>query len=196
MVNNSMSLSRALSAYGSSTSSSQTQKSESTATSDASLKAATAKAAAPVQNSKSALARQQLNKVQLGLAKDINAALSKAGKPLTGAVEFNVDAHGALTMTGSDKDKANVAAVLKADKSTPSLTARLTAMDKQAEAFDRQNMQASALATAAKYTGNHAQNMMSTYQALMSHQSAASAVFSVSATSSQLTFKGAVDTKA
>lgn len=145
---------------------------------------------------KVALARQQLNKLQLGLAQDLRAALTKAGAHLSGTVDFNVGANGKLTLTGSEADKAKVQAVLAADKSVPSLSSRLTALDKQAESFDRQNLQSIAISTAIRTGGKSAQNVLAKYQSLMSQQPSSAAVFSLSDKTSQLAFNGAVDTKA
>ena len=145
---------------------------------------------------KSALARQQLNKQQLALAKDLRAALTKSGAQLDGTVDFSVDANGKLSVSGSDADKAKVQAALAADKSTPSLSSRLASLDKQAESFDKQNMQAIAISTAVRMAGKSTQNIMATYQSLMNQQSASSAVFSLSDKTSQLAFNGAVDAKA
>ena len=147
-------------------------------------------------SARAAAARQHLNMLQKSLAKDINAALAKAGQKLSGTVEFSVGADGKLTISGDEKDKAKMAAVLKADKSVPSMASRLADLDKQAEAFDKQNVQASAMSTAARRAGKSSQNLLALYQSLMSSQTSASAVFSMSASTSQLAFKGAVSTSA
>lgn len=203
MTINSLSLANALSAYNSSSLGKTTDASSKTTTSNgvsqakqtAAIGAGTATTSTQT-TARSAAARLQLNMLQQGLAKDIKAALTKAGKQLTGTLDFTLGSDGKLTVSGNDKDKASIAAVLNTDKSTPSLTARLTSLHKQAEAFDRQSVQANALSTAARYAGKNSQNLLAMYQSLMSNQSSSTTVFSMSDKTSQVAFKGAVATTA
>ena len=203
MTATSLSLAGALSAYGATTLSKSTDSSNQTASSAKSASAtplsgaiSSATAVSAQTSARAAAARQHLNMLQKGLAKDINVALAKTGQKLSGTVEFSVGNDGKLTLSGDEKDKAKIAAVLKADKSVPSLTSRVADLDKQAEAFDKQNVQASAMSTAARRAGKNAQNLLALYQSLMASQTSASAVFSMSDSSSQLAFKGAVSTSA
>lgn len=203
MTTTSLSLAGALSAYGATTLSKSTDSSSQAAsagkgtTATQSSAGTSSSAAVGGQTSaRAAATRQHLNMLQKSLAKDINAALAKTGQKLSGTVEFSVGADGKLTISGDEKDKAKMAAVLKADKSVPSITSRLADLDKQAEAFDKQNVQASALSTAARRAGKNSQNLLTLYQSLMASQTSASAVFSMSETTSQLAFKGAVSTNA
>jgi hypothetical protein len=145
---------------------------------------------------KAAVARQQLNTLQSALGKDIRAALTKAGQHLSGTVDVSLGSDGKLVFSGSDEDKAKLKAALSADKSTPSLTARLVSLAKQAESFDRQSVQSSALTTAARMAGKTSQNLVELYRSLMTTQSSSTAVFSLSDKSSQVAFKGAVSASA
>lgn len=203
MTTTSLSLAGALSAYGASTHSKSTDTStqaastaKSTALTQSSAGSSSLSSTSGQTSARAAAARQHLNMLQKSLAKDINAALAKAGQKLGGTVEFSVGSDGKLTISGDEKDKAKISAVLKADKSVPSITSRLADLDKQAEAFDKQNVQASALSTAARRAGKNAQNLLALYQSLMASQTSASAVFSMSASTSQLAFKGSVSTSA
>lgn len=203
MTINSLSLANALSAYNSSalgkatdasnkaTSSNGVSQSKQTAAIGTGTTTSSAQTTA-----RSAAGRLQLNMLQQGLAKDIKAALAKAGKQLTGTVDFTLGSDGKLSVSGNDKDKASITAILNADKSVPSLVSRLTSLNKQAEVFDRQSVQANALSTAARYAGKNSQNLLAMYQSLMSNQSSSSTVFSMSDKTSQVAFKGAVATTA
>ena len=139
--------------------------------------------------------RQTLDKLQQGIAKDLKAALQKAGVSLTGTVDFSVGANGALKVAGNAKDQANVQAVLSADRSTPSLAARIKSLDQRVELYDSQNTRSAALTTAARQAGKGS-NVLDLYQSMMSQNTKASAVFSVSDKSSQLAFSGALNSTA
>jgi len=206
MVTTSLSLSNALSNYTSSllNKSNGTSSQATSATSDDSVvQAALAKALAGStttsstnSSTKLTVARQHLNLLQQSLAKDIKSALSKAGQTLTGTVDFSLSSDGKLSVSGNEQDKAHINALLANDKSIPSLATRLTNLNKQAQAFDRQNVQTNAAMVAARQAGKGTQNLVSLYQSIMASQSASTAIFSVSDKTSQVAFSGAVETKA
>jgi len=203
MITNTSSLASLLTTFGA-TSSANTTGTASQATaslsSDSTLAAVLAKSRAATSNvnpsNKVALARQHLNLLQNGLAKDLRAALTNAGQSLTGTVDFSLTSSGKLSVSGNDHDKAQVAAILSSDKSVPSLSSRLTDLNKQAAAFDRQNVQSSAAMVAASQAGKGTQNLMALYQSMMASQAASTAVFSISDKTSQVAFSGAVTAKA
>jgi len=201
MVTTTLGLTSALNTYAASTSTSgktttTANQATTSAIGDSASTAASAKSSAATSNTvpstKLVVARQHLNLLQHSLAKDIRAALSKAGQSLTGTVDFRLTADGKLSMSGNDKDKAKVAAVLAADKSVPSLSSRLTDLNKQAASFDRQSVQSNAAMAAARQAGKGAQNLMTLYQSMMTSQTASTAVFSLSDKGSQVAFSGAL----
>lgn len=200
------SLSSAIAAYRSSilgtttTTAGQTTTKAGDTTTKASTKAAektqaTTRTAPATATAKTQQIRQTLDKLQQGIAKDLKAALQKAGVSLTGTVDFSVGANGALKVAGNAKDQANVQAVLSADRSTPSLAARIKSLDQRVELYDSQNTRSAALTTAARQAGKGS-NVLDLYQSMMSQNTKASAVFSVSDKSSQLAFSGALNSTA
>ena len=205
MVTNALSLTSALNTYNASTSGKTTSTANQATSSPigdsvATVTSASTKASAATSHvtpsTKLVVARQHLNLLQHSLAKDLRAALTKAGQALTGTVDFSLTADGKLSMSGSEMDKAKVAAVLAADKSSPSLSSRLTDLNKQAAAFDRQSVQSNAAMAAARQAGKGAQNLMALYQSMMTSQAASTAVFSLSDKTSQVAFSGALAAKA
>lgn len=210
MISNSFNVSSALTAYVDSLRA-KTQadttagdKTKNTAAGNTSTKATTATKTGTVSNSvlnktpasfKTTQARHDLDKAQLAVAKDIKAALTKAGTALKGEVSFSVDAKGALTISGSAEDKAAVAAALKADTSSPSLASRITSLSERAETVESNSRRSAAIMQAARHAG-HSSNLMSLYTSLMTQQGEATASFSMSDKASQMVFKGMVDSTA
>lgn len=125
----------------------------------------------------------------------LHLTLQKAGLSLTGTVAFSVCINGALKVSGNAKDHANVQAALNADRSSPSLTARIKSLDQRAEQHNNQNTRSAALTAAARQAGRGC-NVLELYQSMMSLNAPASAVFSVSEKSSQLAFFRALNSVA
>ena len=169
--------------------------SSNTATTSSSRIMSAAQTTRTVDGFRTEASRQELNKIQTALGKDIRTALSKTGYSLTGTIDFTVGSDGKVSVVGSDKDKAAVMAALKADQSAPSLESRIKALDTKAESFDKNYRQAATMQQAAKYAGRGT-NLVQLYSSLMAKQTASSAVFSVSAKDSQIAFKGSVSAQA
>lgn len=148
--------------------------------------AGTAKAATAVRN---------LETAQKALANDLRAAMGKAGVKLTGAVEFAVKSDGAVEIKGSDADKAAVKAFLKADASQPSFATRIAGQARDALKLSATIQQSAAISQAAKLAKTSG-GVMSLYTSMMQQTSAASAVFTVSANGSSLSYPGSLTANA
>ncbi|MFO6420651.1 hypothetical protein ACLBKS_10650 [Hylemonella sp. W303a] len=144
---------------------------------------------------KTATIARNLETAQVALAADLRAALEKALAKLEGNVQFSVNTKGEVTVEGSDKDKAAVQAVLKADTSDPSLASRIATQASDAMALSTQIQQSAAISQAAKSSATP-DGVISLYQSLMQQTASTSVVFSVSATSSTLTYPGSLKAKA
>lgn len=144
---------------------------------------------------KTATIARKLETGQVALAADLRAALNKALAKLEGNVQFSVSAKGEVTVEGSDKDKAAVQAVLKADTSDPSLASRIATQASDAMQLSSQIQQSAAISQAAKSSATP-DGVISLYQSLMQQTASTSVVFSVSATTSTLTYPGSLKAKA
>lgn len=96
-----------------------------------SSKAATSSDIPP--STKSQTAQAALNKRQLALGTELKSLLANAGFPLTGKLEFSVGANGLVNVSGNEADRSALDAVLKADKTQPQLSTRLTLLAKDAQ---------------------------------------------------------------
>ena len=144
--------------------------------------AGTAKTAGAVRNLESA---------QKTLSADLRAAMTKAGVKLTGPIEFSVTSSGAVDIKGSDADKAAVKAFLNADTSQPSFASRIAGQARDAMKLSTTIQQSAAISQAARLSKTSG-GVMSLYTSLMQQTGATSVVFSVSATSSSLTYPGSL----
>lgn len=141
--------------------------------------------------------RQELDKTQQDLAKALREAIAKLGGALKGEVAFSLDTSNGLKITGSEADKTTISDALKADKSSPSLASRLASLTKDAVTLESNNRASAAISQAARHAKSSA-GVMSLYTTLMQQQQGTSttAVFTVSAQNSALTYKGMVNTSA
>lgn len=144
---------------------------------------------------KTATIAKDLDKAQSALAADLRAALNKALAQLSEPVQFSVNSKGEVEVTGTEKDKAAVQAVLKADTSDPSLASRIATQASDAMALSTQIQQSAAISQAAK-SSKTSDGVISLYQSLMQQTASTSVVFSVSADSSSLTYPGSLKAKA
>lgn len=140
-------------------------------------------------------AAQSLDTAQKALAKDLRTTMSQAGVKLTGAIEFTVRSDGSVDMKGTDADKAAVKAFLKADASQPSFATRIATQARDAMKQSTTVQQSAAMAQAAKLSRTPG-GVMALYASLMQQTSSTSVVFSLSATSSALTYPGSLTTAA
>jgi hypothetical protein len=167
-----------------------------TTTTTATKTQASSGAAAITPNAKSLIAQAALDTRQHALATAMQAALTKAKTPLGGSVQFSVDASGALSVNGNAADCSSLAAVLKADKTYPSMASRLATLGKDAQALATSMRQQSNIMRAARSAANPSQ-VMDLYTSLQQQApSGATAVLSVSQTSSSLLYPGVLQTKA
>lgn len=214
-ANNNLNLSSALLAYSDSlrakaaAAAGKTEDTSTTGTADATkgsgasagTKASTAVeqtvATSPSTSFKTTRGRQELDKTQQDLAKNLREAVAKMGGSLKGEVVFSLDSASGLKITGSEADKATISAALKADKSSPSLASRLASLTKNAVELESNNRSNAAISQAARHAKTSAA-VMSLYTTLMQQQQGTSttAVFSVSDKNSSLTYKGMVNTSA
>ena len=144
---------------------------------------------------KSATAIQALETSQKTLSTDLRAAMQKAGVKLSGAIEFSVKSDGSVDIKGSDADKVTTQAFLKADTSQPSFATRIAGQARDALKLSAMLQQSAAISQAAglaKTSGG----VMALYTSLMQQSTGGAAVFSVSATSSSLTYPGSLATNA
>jgi len=140
---------------------------------------------------KAAAAAHDLDARQKQLSGDLRAALAKAGVKLSGPIEFSVKSDGSVDMKGSDADKAAVKAFLKADTSQPSFAARIANQAQDAMKLSNTIQQSAAISQAAKLSKTSG-GVMSLYTSLMQQGAASTVVFSVSPTSSSLTYPGSL----
>lgn len=140
---------------------------------------------------RSVSAARSLESAQKALGADLRAALAKAGVKLGGAVELVVKCDGSVEINGSDADKATVKAFLSADTSQPSFATRIAGQARDALKLSASIQQSAAVSQAARLSKTSG-GLMSLYTSLMQQTSAASAVFSLSATSSSLTYPGSL----
>lgn len=144
---------------------------------------------------KASTAAQKLEAAQQALGTELRAALSKAGVKLQGRVEFAVKGDGTVTTTGSEADKAAVKAFLGSDASKPSFASRIANQAQEALKLSASIQQGAAIAQAARLSKSPG-GVMSLYSTLMQQTPTASAVFSVSASASSLTYPGSLRTNA
>jgi hypothetical protein len=166
-------------------------------TSNAAATKAASKAAleAAAKTFRASTGEQSLEKQQASLGKDLQAAMAKAGVKLSGSVEYSIGDDGKLAVDGSDADKANATAFLKADTSSPSFTTRLTSLTQAADKLSGSIRQTAAISQAAHYGGQGA-GVVSLYTSLMQSQDTTPAVFSFSVSTSSLTYPGVLAAKA
>lgn len=151
--------------------------------------------AAAASRHNASMAVHALDKQQAALSKDLLAAMSRSGVKLSGAVEFSVSSDGSVGIKGNVADKAATAAFLKADTSRPSFAMRVATQARDALKLSSTIQQSAAISQAARYAGKSGA-VMSLYNSLMERSNTTAAVFSVSASSSSLTYPGALATKA
>jgi hypothetical protein len=96
--------------------------------------AATTQAAIVTAGSRhqAALAGHSLNKQQAVLAKDLVAAMGKAGVGLAGTVEFSVGSDSTVAIAGGGADKAATTAFLKSDRRRPNFVTRVATLARDA----------------------------------------------------------------
>jgi len=141
---------------------------------------------------KSAAAAQQLDASQKALSTDLRAAMGKAGIKLGGTVDFSVKSDGSVDMKGSDADKAAVKSFLKAE---PDFAARIANQAQDAMKLSNTIQQSAAISQAARLAKTSG-GVMSLYTSLMQQGAASTVVFSVSPTSSSLTYPGSLTANA
>lgn len=144
---------------------------------------------------KSSATIHQLDVAQKKLGTDLRAAMGKAGIHLSGAVDISVKSNGSVAFSGSDEDKAAMKAFLKADSSQPSFANRIADQAKEAMKLSTTIQQSAAISQAAKLARS-AGGVMSLYTSLMQQNSSTSVMFSISSTSSSLSYPGALATNA
>jgi hypothetical protein len=144
---------------------------------------------------KATTAQHKLEAKEATLSTDLRAAMGKAGVTLGDSVEFSIGSDGVLSVSGSDKDKQAVTAFLKNDKSNPSFNSRVTELATQADSLSNTIRQTAAISQAARYGGSSG-GVMSLYNSLLQQQDASPAVFSLSNSSSSLTYPGVLSSKA
>lgn len=130
-----------------------------------------------------------------GLARRGRLTLNKALVTLSEPVQFTVNSKGEVEVKGSEKDKAAVQAVLKADTSDPSLATRIANQAKEALQLSSQIQQSAAISQAARMSKS-TDGVVSLYQSLMQQAPSATVVFSVAADTSSLTYPGSLKAKA
>ena len=158
-------------------------------------KAQAAALSASAKSFKFAGAQRTLDQQRANLATQLTAGLAKAGFKLGGTVEFSLGSDGKLAVQGSDSDRTLVNAFLKHDTSQPRLSSQITALAKGADQLSATIRQSAAISQAARYAGSSA-NVMSLYGTLMQQQDQTSATFSLSGSSSSLTYPGVLASKA
>jgi hypothetical protein len=159
--------------------------------------AATAKAALAAAGSthQASVAERALDKQQTALAANLRAAMAQAGVKLSGPVEFSVVSDGTLAVKGTEADARAATEFLKADASKPGFSAQLTALARDAGKLSATIQQSAAISQAARY-GGRSGGVMSLYASLMQQSNTAPAVFTVSASTSSLTYPGVLAAKA
>lgn len=145
---------------------------------------------------KASTAQRALETRQATLAGELRSALDKAGVKLSGAVEFSLDSHGSLAVSGQAADKAAVQTFLAADRSRPGFASRLSALAQDADAHSGTVRQSAAISQAARMASGP-NGVLSLYANLMKQQDSHAAVFSLSASQgSSLTYPGMLASKA
>ena len=144
---------------------------------------------------KSVVAEQALDRQQAQLATDLRTAMGRAGVKLTGSVEFSVTSDSKVDVKAAAADKAATTAFLRSDTSKPSFATRIATQAKDALKLSGTLQQTAAISQAARYAGS-ASNVMSLYTSLMQKSGTTPAVFTLGASSSSLTYAGALSTKA
>lgn len=139
-------------------------------------------------------ALRAVDKQQAALANDLRAAMTQAKVKLTGTVEFSIGSDGAVDIKGNDADKKAVKDFLKADASEPNFAARIATQAKNALELSSKLQERAAISQAARYAGKSG-DVMSLYSSLM-QQGSTTAVFSLSATASSLSYPGSLSTQA
>lgn len=140
-------------------------------------------------------AARQLETSQQALGAELRAALAKAGVKLQGRVEFTVKADGSVGSTGSEADKAAVKGFLASDTSKPSFANRIATQAQEALKLSATIQQGAAISQAARLSKSSG-GVMALYNTLMQQTPTASAVFSVSAAGSSLTYPGSLSANA
>lgn len=140
-------------------------------------------------------AARQLEASQQALGAELRAALSKAGVKLQGRVEFTVKGDGTVTTSGSDADKAAVKGFLASDTGKPSFANRIASQAQEALKLSAGIQQSAAISQAARLSRSSG-GVMALYNTLMQQTPTASAVFSVSASASSLTYPGSLSANA
>lgn len=144
---------------------------------------------------KSAAAARSLESAQKALSTDLRAALAKAGVKLEGAVEFAVKSDGGVEIKGSAADRTAVKAFLSADSSQPSFASRIASQARDAMKLSTTIQQSAAISQAAKLSKTSG-GVMALYASMMQQTATTSVVFSVSATSSSLSYPGSLTANA
>lgn len=144
---------------------------------------------------KSTAEAKALETAQQALGGELRAALAKAGVKLGAAVEFIVKSDGTVQTQGSDADKAAVKAFLASDTRQPSFAKRIAGQAQEALKLSASIQQSAAISQAAKLAKSPG-GVMQLYSQLMQQSSTASVTFSVSASSSTLSYPGALSTNA
>jgi hypothetical protein len=144
---------------------------------------------------KAASAGQALETAQKALGADLRTALAKAGVKLSAPIEFSVKDDGTVDIKGGEADKKAVQAFLKNDTSQPSFASRIANQARDALKLSASIQQSAAISQAAK-VAKSAGGVMSLYTSLMQQAAPASVVFSLSATSSSLTYPGSLTANA
>jgi hypothetical protein len=171
-----------------------TSTSSTTDTADSTISEASLQWAASRFQSASAI--QALNESQQALADELRAAMTKAGVTLSGEVQFAVSSDGSVEVTGDEKDTAAVQAFLKTDTSDPSFASRIATQAQTAVTLSNTIQQSAAISQAAKSAGSSGSNLLSLYTSLMQQKPTTTVVFSISESSSSLSYPGSLTTKA
>lgn len=140
-------------------------------------------------------ASQALENSQKKLGSDLRVAMEKAGVKLSSAVDFTVKSDGSVDVKGNDADKASMQAFLKADTSQPSFASRIAKQADEAMKLSTSVQQSAAISQAAKFAKTTG-GVMSLYESLMQKTPATAVVFSISQTSSSLSYPGSLTANA
>jgi hypothetical protein len=196
-VNNSSLLNylTALTSDSSSTSTALTSTTASTAGKTGSVTVSQASLQRAAATTKSSAAAAVLERNQKALTTELRAALDKAGVKLTGTVDFSVKSDGSVEVKGNDADKAAVKSFLAGDTSKPSFATRIATQAKDALKLSETIQQSAAISQAAK-SAKSATGVMSLYTSLMQQSGTSAAVYSLSPTSSSLTYPGSLSANA
>jgi hypothetical protein len=144
---------------------------------------------------KTAAAGRTLEASQKSLANDLRAAMGKAGVKLSGSVEFSIKSDGSVDIKASDADKAATQAFLRADTSQPGFASRIATQARDALKLSSTIQQSAAISQAARLAKTSS-GVISLYTSLMQQAGTAGVAFTVSASSSSLTYPGSLTAKA